>query len=72
MVLGREVGLPTIAFRLREIHHLLAIRVEQENQRLEAEALEPVTESRFLANVDSQETEEVTALPITSEPSAIS
>lgn len=39
--------LRTISFRMREIQRLLAIRVEQENRRLEAEGLEPVTESRF-------------------------
>lgn len=49
--------LRTIAFRMREIHRLLAVRAEQENRRLEAEGLEPVTESRFLADDDTQATE---------------
>lgn len=46
--------LRTISFRMRELQRLLAIRVEQENRRLEAEGLEPVSErepvreSRFL------------------------
>jgi len=46
--------LRTIAFRMREMQRLLAIRVEQENRRLEADGIEPVSErepvheSRFL------------------------
>lgn len=36
--------LRTIAFRLREIQRLLAVRAAQENRRLEAEGLEPVTD----------------------------
>lgn len=42
--------LRTIGFRMREIQRLLSMRVEQENRRLEAEGLEPVTEPRFLGN----------------------
>lgn len=49
--------LRTIAFRMREIHRLLAIRAEQENRRLEAEGLEPVTESRFLVAENPQTSE---------------
>ena len=39
--------LRTIAFRLRELQRLLAMRVEQENRRLEAEGIDTVTETRF-------------------------
>lgn len=39
--------LRTISFRMREIQRLLAMRVEQENRRLAAEDLEPVTDTRF-------------------------
>lgn len=39
--------LRTVAFRLREIQRLLGARVEQENRRLAAEGLEPVTHHRF-------------------------
>lgn len=39
--------LRTIAFRLREIQRLLGARVEQENRRLEAEGVEPVTGHGF-------------------------
>lgn len=35
--------LRTIAFRLREIQRLLGARVEQENRRLEADDIEPVS-----------------------------
>lgn len=35
--------LRTIAFRLREIQRLLGARVEQENRRLDAEGIEPVS-----------------------------
>ena len=49
--------LRTIGFRLREIQRLLAVRVEQENRWLEAEGLEPMTDSdRF--GVDRAENEE--------------
>jgi hypothetical protein len=46
--------LRTVAFRMREIQRLLAVRVEQENRRLEAEGLEPVEESRFLEAVEGE------------------
>lgn len=36
--------LRTVGFRLREIQRLLSMRVEQENRRLEAEGIDPVTE----------------------------
>ena len=36
--------LRTVGFRLREIQRLLSMRVEQENRRLEAEGLDPVSE----------------------------
>lgn len=39
--------LRTISFRLREIQRLLGARVEQENRRLEAEGMEPVTDHGF-------------------------
>ena len=38
----------TLAFRMREIQRLLAVRVEQENRRLEAEGIEAVEGGRFL------------------------
>lgn len=46
---GPERGeeLRTISFRMREIQRLLSMRVEQENRRLEAEGIEPVSESAF-------------------------
>lgn len=40
--------LRTLGFRLREIQRLLAVRVEQENRRLEAEGIDPVEQSRFI------------------------
>ena len=39
--------LRTIGFRLREIQRLLGARVEQENRRLEADGIEPVTDHGF-------------------------
>lgn len=39
--------LRALTFRMREIQRLLAMRVEQENRRLEADGLEAVTETRF-------------------------
>lgn len=36
--------LRTIGFRMRELQRLLSMRVEQENRRLEAEGIEPVSE----------------------------
>ncbi|WP_332898801.1 hypothetical protein [Haladaptatus sp. CMSO5] len=39
--------LRTIGFRLREIQRLLSMRVKQENVRLEAEGLAPVTDAAF-------------------------
>ena len=45
--------LRTIAFRMRELQRLLGMRVEQENRRLEAEGLEPVTRPRFLEESDA-------------------
>lgn len=39
--------LRTIAFRIREIQRLLSARVEQENRRLEAEGIEPVSNAGF-------------------------
>lgn len=51
--------LRTIAFRLREIQRLLAVRAAQENRRLEAEGLEPVaTEKAFKAYERAEKTEE--------------
>lgn len=45
-----EQELRTMAFRMREIQRLLSMRVEQENRRLEAEGLEPVSSPAFLAS----------------------
>jgi len=45
--------LRTIAFRMRELQRLLSMRVEQENRRLEAEGIEPVTRPRFLEESDA-------------------
>lgn len=39
--------LRTIGFRLREIQRLLGARVEQENRRLEADGIDPVTDHGF-------------------------
>lgn len=39
--------LRTIAFRMREIQRLLSVRVEQENRRLEADGIDPVSTARF-------------------------
>lgn len=39
--------LRTIGFRLREIQRLLGARIEQENRRMEAEGLDPVTDHGF-------------------------
>lgn len=39
--------LRALSFRMREIQRLLAIRVEQENRRLDAEGLEPVRDTAF-------------------------
>lgn len=46
--------LRTLSFRMREIQRLLAIRVEQENRRLEDEGLEPVTETQFRTHPDEE------------------
>jgi hypothetical protein len=47
--------LRTIGFRLREIQRLLAMRVEQENRRLEAGGAEPVTEANRFAAAEAAE-----------------
>lgn len=47
----------TIAFRLREIQRLLSIRVAQENRRLEADELEPVTSEKFPKQTEQQREE---------------
>lgn len=39
--------LRTVAFRLRELQRLGSARVEQENRRLAADGLEPVTQAEF-------------------------
>lgn len=44
---NQQDELRTIGFRIREIQRLLSIRVEQENRRLEANGIEPVTETHF-------------------------
>jgi hypothetical protein len=43
----QDEELRTIGFRLREIQRLLAIRVEQENRRLDAEGLDRVSDTGF-------------------------
>jgi hypothetical protein len=43
----QDEELRTIGFRLREIQRLLAIRVEQENRRLDAEGLDRVSGTGF-------------------------
>lgn len=48
--------LRTIGFRLREIQRLLSIRVAQENRRLEADDIEPVSESEFFRPETQDET----------------
>lgn len=39
--------LRTMSFRMREIQRLLSVRVEQENRRLEADGIEPVSTASF-------------------------
>lgn len=46
--------LRALSFRMREIQRLLAIRVEQENQRLEAEGLEPVRDTPFRRTAENE------------------
>lgn len=46
--------LRTLAFRMREIQRLLAIRVEQENRRLQAEDIEPVNDTPFRRRSDNE------------------
>lgn len=48
-----DAGLETMAFRMREIQRLLGMRVEQENRRLEAQGIDPVTRPRFLQDADA-------------------
>lgn len=48
-----DASLETMAARMREIQRLIGMRVEQENRRLEAEGLEPVTRPRFLQEADA-------------------
>ena len=50
--------LRTIAFRLREIQRMLGVRVEQENRRLEADGIEPVTEAEFFRAKPPDETDQ--------------
>jgi hypothetical protein len=59
---GIRNELRTIAFRLREMQRLQSIRLEQENVRLAAEGLEPVTDADFFKR---------TARPREIEPEAI-
>lgn len=47
--------LRTISFRMREIQRLLSVRVEQENRRLEAEGLDPVTGTRFQEELEAED-----------------
>lgn len=46
--------LRTISFRLREIQRLLSVRVQQENRRLEAEGITPVSEATFFKHLGGQ------------------
>lgn len=46
--------LRTIGFRLREIQRLLSMRVKQENRRLEAEGIAPVTEATFFKRTEGE------------------
>jgi len=55
-VTDKREELRTIAFRMRELQRLVGMRVEQENRRLEAEGLDPVTRPRFLSESDAGET----------------
>lgn len=47
-------NLRTMAFRMREIQRLLAMRVEQENRRLEADGLDTVTETGFRESLENE------------------
>jgi hypothetical protein len=47
--------LRTISFRMREIQRLLSVRVEQENRRLEAEGIEPVSSTKFREELAADE-----------------
>lgn len=47
--------LRTIAFRMREIQRLLSIRVEQENRKLDADGIDPVSNTRFLEESITEE-----------------
>lgn len=44
--------LRTIAFRLREIQRLMSMRVQQENRRLEAEGIDPITDATFFKQTE--------------------
>jgi hypothetical protein len=46
--------LRTIGFRLRELQRLLSMRVQQENRRLEADGIDPITEATFFKHPDEQ------------------
>lgn len=50
--------LRTIGFRLREIQRLLGARVEQENRRLEAEGIDPVTDHGFFKATEHDGTQD--------------
>lgn len=54
---GESEQLRTIAFRMREIQRLMAVRVEQENRRLEAEGLDPVEGGRFVGSAPEESTD---------------
>ena len=47
--------LRTISFRMREIQRLLSVRVEQENRRLEAEGVDPVSGTEFREELATEE-----------------
>lgn len=53
LAVAEGAELRTIAFRLRELQRLVSMRVEQENRRMEAEGLDPVTRPRFLNESDA-------------------
>lgn len=49
--------LRAVGFRLREIQRSLSVRAEQENRRLQADGIEPATDSEFFRANDEAETE---------------
>lgn len=56
--------LRTIAFRLRELQRLFGMRVAQENRRLDAEGLDPVTSTAFYKNSHQSQEQEISQAEI--------